>query len=145
MEVITSMIITIEMMIWLKKVVVVVVEVEMDTIKVVVVMDVVVEVTSQMGVITTAIVTITITIVMKITVGDLKKTSNKLNSLIVEVDKAILIPRSSIKNIMIMRAAAASQLLTHLKPLKMTTMATRTNKMVLSTKDTMTHSTDGFE
>jgi len=123
MEVITSMIITMEMMIWLKKVVVVVVEVEMDTIKVVVVMDVVVEETSKMGVITTAIVMITITLVMKIIVRDHKWTTNKLNSLIVEVDKDILILHSSIKNIMIVRAAAASQLLTHLKTLKMTSRA----------------------
>ena len=123
MEVITSMIITMEMMIWLKKAVVVVVEVEMDTIKVVVVMDVVVEETSKMEVITTAIVMITITLVMKITVRDHKWTTNKLNSLIVEVDKDILILHSSIKNIMIVRAAAASQLLTHLKSLKMTSRA----------------------
>lgn len=152
MEVIITMIIMIEMMIWLKKVVVVVVEEEMDTIKVVVVMDAVDEVTSKMGVITTAFVKITLIFVMKTTVKDHKKTTNKLNILIMEimdvvVDKDILILQSIIKNIMIMimRAAAASQLLTHLKSLKMTTMETNVNKMGVITKDTTTHSTDYFE
>ena len=152
MEVIITMIIMIEMMIWLKKVVVVVVEEEMDTIKVVVVMDAVDEVTSKMGVITTAFVKITLIFVMKTTVKDHKKTTNKLNILIMEimdvvVDKDILILQSIIKNIMIMimRAAAASQLLTHLKSLKMTTMETNVNKMGVITKDTTTHSTDYSE
>ena len=152
MEVIITMIIMIEMMIWLKKVVVVVVEEEMDTIKVVVVMDAVDEVTSKMGVITTAFVKITLIFVMKTTVKDHKKTTNKLNILIMDimdvvVDKDILILQSIIKNIMIMimRAAAASQLLTHLKSLKMTTMETNVNKMGVITKDTTTHSTDYSE
>ena len=124
----------------------------MDTIKVVVVMDAVDEVTSKMGVITTAFVKITLIFVMKTTVKDHKKTTNKLNILIMEimdvvVDKDILILQSIIKNIMIMimRAAAASQLLTHLKSLKMTTMETNVNKMGVITKDTTTHSTDYFE
>ena len=115
-------------------------------------MDAVDEVTSKMGVITTAFVKITLIFVMKTTVKDHKKTTNKLNILIMDimdvvVDKDILILQSIIKNIMIMimRAAAASQLLTHLKSLKMTTMETNVNKMGVITKDTTTHSTDYSE
>ena len=151
MAVIITMIITMEMMIWLKKVVVVVVEVvEVDTIKVVVVMDVaVVALTSKMEVITTAIVKIFIILVMKTSIEDRKKTTNKLNSPImdVEADKDILILQNKIKNIMIMilRAAAASQLPTHLKSLKTTTMEANANKTEqLITKDTTTHTTDYF-